>query len=269
MVPVKNILVLLHDDPAQESRLKVAVDVVRALDGHLIGLDVTVPPIVIQDYYTDAGGVIAMVNANDHETRNIGRVEARLEAENVPATIKRAYGRPDQALANAADLADLIVVSSRLHVAATEHDRMHLERLPLHARCPLLAVPPECAGLDPSGSAVVAWDGSDQAARALRAATPLLALSGEVVMLEVGAKTDDNPCEEALKYLARHGIDAHRISLSWKDTVADTIASFAQRKKADYIVMGAYGQGRALEAIFGGVTRTMLKRSNSPLFIAH
>ena len=43
---MKTILVLLHDDGGQEARLQVALDLSRALDGHLICLDVTQLPIM-------------------------------------------------------------------------------------------------------------------------------------------------------------------------------------------------------------------------------
>jgi hypothetical protein len=37
---MKNILLLVHDDVGQEARLQVALDVTRALTGHLESLDV-------------------------------------------------------------------------------------------------------------------------------------------------------------------------------------------------------------------------------------
>jgi nucleotide-binding universal stress UspA family protein len=38
---------------------------------------------------------------------------------------------------------------------------------------------------------------------------------------------------------------------------------------AMYIVMGAFGHGRVAEAIFGGVTRSMLLKSDLPLLLAN
>ena len=38
---------------------------------------------------------------------------------------------------------------------------------------------------------------------------------------------------------------------------------------ADYVVMGGFGHGRLVEAVFGGVSREMLSRSPIPLVIAH
>lgn len=41
---MKNILLLVHDDDGQEVRLQAALDLVRALDGHLTCVDVTPRP---------------------------------------------------------------------------------------------------------------------------------------------------------------------------------------------------------------------------------
>jgi hypothetical protein len=39
---MKNVLLLVHDDPGQEARVQAALDVVRAIEGHLICLGVAV-----------------------------------------------------------------------------------------------------------------------------------------------------------------------------------------------------------------------------------
>ena len=41
---MKNILLLVHDDPGQEARVQAALDLTRALDGHLTCLDVAAMP---------------------------------------------------------------------------------------------------------------------------------------------------------------------------------------------------------------------------------
>ena len=41
---MKNILLLVHDDAGQEARFQAALDIGRAVEGHLSCLDVTVIP---------------------------------------------------------------------------------------------------------------------------------------------------------------------------------------------------------------------------------
>ena len=43
----------------------------------------------------------------------------------------------------------------------------------------------------------------------------------------------------------------------------------ARLAAASYIVMGAFGPGRVLEAVFGGVTRATIATSPIPVLLAH
>jgi nucleotide-binding universal stress UspA family protein len=40
-------------------------------------------------------------------------------------------------------------------------------------------------------------------------------------------------------------------------------------ERADYVIMGGFGRRPFVEALFGGVTRTMLSQSPVPLLLAH
>ena len=51
---MKNIMLLAHADDEQESRLQCALDVARAVEGHLNCLDVAATPIVYDDYVMNA-----------------------------------------------------------------------------------------------------------------------------------------------------------------------------------------------------------------------
>jgi nucleotide-binding universal stress UspA family protein len=53
------------------------------------------------------------------------------------------------------------------------------------------------------------------------------------------------------------------------ERTADLIMAAARSLEADYIVAGAYGHSRFREAVFGGVTRDLLKKSEVPLLLAH
>jgi nucleotide-binding universal stress UspA family protein len=82
---------------------------------------------------------------------------------------------------------------------------------------------------------------------------------------------EDGPCsmEDAASYLSRHGIAARVIETTTRDPVADVILEQARIGEAGYIVMGAFGHSRAVEAVFGGVTRSVLAASPVPVLLAH
>ncbi|WP_324827709.1 universal stress protein [Qipengyuania zhejiangensis] len=263
---MKNILLLVHSDDGQEARLQVALDVTRALGGHLECLDVTAMPVMVPDYYGAGAEVVVLAELREQAEANRKRLEQRLAVEDIPWSIRTSFGTYVEAMTNASELADLMVVSSR---RAQPDRRAQPERLPLRARRPILAVPPECKGLDVAGRALIAWDGSQPCNEAVRAAVPLLARAQEVAVLEVNQSEGAFAMTDVAAYLSRHGISAELVERNSDGSVAETILDHASHRASDYIVMGAYGKPRTAEAVFGGVTRTMLLESPIPLFVAH
>lgn len=263
---MKNILLLVHDDEGQEGRFQVALDVTRALEGHLECLSVMALPIIVSDYYGSGAHAVVMAELRDQDVANRERLEQRLATEDVSWSMGEAYGSFVDALTNASDFADLIVVSSH----QKEDDRHNRsEKLPLKARRPVLAVPPDSKGLDTSGCALVAYDGSGPCSEAVRAAIPLLRCAKEVVLLELNQREGAFAMTDMATYLSRHGIAAELVERTTDRAVADAILEHAGHRKATYIVMGAYSMPRSAEAVFGGVTRSMLLKSDVPLLLAH
>ncbi|MCU0946929.1 MAG: universal stress protein [Porphyrobacter sp.] len=264
---MKNVMVLVHDDMEQEARLQVALDVVRALGGHLECLDVRdFPPLVFGPY---AGGLEAWALAEiDRSQESLHRrLEQRLSAEDVPWSFGLSYRDLPSALTHGADLADLVVLSARLDEAGGVRPRAG--SLPLQVRRPMLAVPPDARALDLQRCAVIAWDGSKAAIEAVRAALPILHHAGNVALVEIDPPAGAMPMEVIATYLSRHGIVPDLIERQRCETIAATLIDQVHALDAGLLVMGAYGNSRVAEAIFGGVTRTMLATTPVPLLMAH
>lgn len=266
---MRNVLLLVHEDAGQEARLQAALSVTRALSGHLTALDVFVIPVIVADPWSGYTDASLVKTASEDEVSHRARIERRLAREDVAWTMLAATGDPALELEDAAELADLIVVNSRGTKESMVAERAIVGHVVTKSGKPVLAVPPECTDFDPTSRALVAWNGSRAANEALRAATPLLAMSEDVVLLVVNDV--DGPCsmEDAAMYLSRHGITPRVIDRTTKDAVADVILDQARFGEAGYIVMGAFGHHRAVEAVFGGVTRSVLAESNVPLLLAH
>lgn len=267
---MKTILLLAHDDSGQEARFQAAVDVVRAVDGHLTCLDVAIMPAMIgADYVGDVGATMLLRDEVARESANRTHLEFRLMHEDVPWDWSETTGEIGQCLRAASELADLIVVNRQLDDFPLPDMCGAASGLVIKSGKPLLAVPPDLTRLDLS-RAMVAWDGSVCAAAALRAAVPLLALAEQVTILEIGAGTEDAPAEDAAAYLSRYAIAAivERVPRN-EVRVADQIVDHALAIGAGYIVMGGFGHLRFVEALFGGTTRALLTHSPLPLFLAH
>lgn len=267
---MKNILLLVHDDDGQEARLQASLDVVRAVEGHLSCLDVVVLPATLgsDNFYYSATAML-LQEETKWEQANRTRIEERLKVEDVPWDWTDVTGQIATSLDDAASLADLIVVNRQLDQFPVPDMRSVAGDVVIRSRRPVLAVPASLERLDLS-SALIAWDGSPSSATALRAAVPLLALAEHVVVLEVEDDSIEQPAEEAAQYLARHGIEARiERKAPLPAGVARTVMDAAGRHHSGYVVLGGYSHRRLAEAVFGGVTRELLKFCPVPLFMAH
>jgi nucleotide-binding universal stress UspA family protein len=137
---------------------------------------------------------------------------------------------------------------------------------------PVLIVPRIHKGAPKFGRALIAWDGSRAAARALADAMPLLK-KAEVV--EVVSVTDHRVSYKELpgfnitRHLSRHGLNAQLKRLTIQGDIGDTLLSYAADAGSDFLVMGGYGHSRLREMILGGTTRTILSSMTIPILISH
>jgi nucleotide-binding universal stress UspA family protein len=140
----------------------------------------------------------------------------------------------------------------------------------LYARCPVLMVPHGQRRLDLAGPALVAWNGSSEAAHALRLALPLLKGAGAVHLVEVNDDLTGLPASEAALWLARHGVAADVHEWPAKGRRASVaLLHAATELGAAWLVMGAYGHSRLRETVLGGVTRELIASASLPLLMAH
>lgn len=264
---MKNVLLLVHDDTGQESRLQAALDLTRALDGHLTCVDVAVPATVNGDYY----GIASVGLLEDERTReaeNKAELVARLAREDVRWDWTDITGTLAESVVDAAELADLIVLSRKLSDDRDPDMRDVASRVLMHARVPIVAVPDTLKRFA-LNRALVAWDGRASAAATLRASVPLLALADAVEIFTAREGSESGDPAEVAEYLSRHGIHASVHVVDDGLTAPDRlIAAECTRFGADYIVMGGYTHGRLLEA-FGGVTKRMLATCAVPLLLSH
>lgn len=267
---MKNVLLLIHDDAGQEARLQAALDLTRALRGHLTCLDVVVMPIIPGDVYGATFQAELLSDAREREAANRARIEPRLAAEDVSYDWIDVTGELGRALQDSARMADLVVVNRQLDSISADDMRQVATQVVLGSGRAVVAVPEDARGFDAAGTALVAWDGSEQAMNALQSAIPLLRLASKVSLLEVDDGSVEIPAEEAATYLSRHDIHpviVRRPSIS--APAAEVIHAEAEAEGAGYVVMGGFGHSRIAEALFGGASRDMLRESSVPAFIRH
>ena len=80
---MKNILLLVHDDVGQEARLQAALDVTRAVEGHLRCVDVTQMPVLFGDPQDSAGAAMLLEDEFEREKGNSEVLKRRLPTRSI------------------------------------------------------------------------------------------------------------------------------------------------------------------------------------------
>ena len=146
-----------------------------------------------------------------------------------------------------------------------------VEAVVLQSAAPALVVPHPLRRETVGERAFVAWNGSVQAARALKAALPLLQRAAEVHVASWSARMPAAPFSrlDVGRWLRRHGVEAHVSAHAPVAHVENALRAEVERLGCDLVVMGCYGHSRIREQMFGGVTRSLLAQPTAPIFMAH
>lgn len=138
---------------------------------------------------------------------------------------------------------------------------------------PIIVVPYIQKGPLKLDKAMVCWDGSRPAARAIGDAMPLLAKAGKVEIVSIVSEPGKQDKIEGVDmghHLARHGLEVEVERIARGDVdVADALLSHAADSGADVMVMGGYGHSRLRQFLLGGVTRSTLRSMTVPVLMAH
>ena len=260
---MRSILVYADRGPGMSARLETALSLARVTNGHVTLLvDTPVARYVAMD---PMGGSYvasdALKQALADDDANAAALEAHLTREDVPFDVIRSEAEPVEALAKAARMADIVILSRSSGLAG---------ELALVSRAPVLVLAEDQPLTFPLQSACIGWDGGDEAALALRHTVRLLGGCGSVQVLTVKEKPGGFPATDALRYLSRHGIAAELEELTRRASTEETLATAVTRSGAQMLVMGAYGKSRMREFLFGGVTQYFLEEADAPaLMMAH
>lgn len=263
---MRSILLHIDNDEGLAARVQVALDLARSFDGHITCVQ-AIPFVVGMpgDFY---GAVAAQMLPEFREAADKlrAKIEENLANEGVPWTWHQDEGPAVERLLQFAGLSDIALVGCCDPIgkgyAPLPGD------LAIRSRTPVLIVPPSSAGFDARGPAVIGWDGSPEACRALRAAVPLLAGARSVTLATVHEGSDrgfDLPPTSGAEYLARHDIACEIVEFPAVKSIARVLTDAAMVRNASYLVMGIFGHARIVETVFGGVSRELLAHPPVPL----
>jgi len=121
----------------------------------------------------------------------------------------------------------------------------------------------------------VAWKPGPESARAVTAAAPLFGKAKKVSLISVSEEQISaggtlKTLNELTQMFAWHGIAAEPVVSGLSEIpIGEAIRATAYNVGADMLVMGAYGHSRLRELVLGGVTRTIIKACEIPVFLFH
>ena len=279
------ILVVLDDAPGCEERVNVALRLATQHGARVTGL------MVEKGCRRSRLATTGLPSMNGNEPREFRtkaceRVRERFECQAAAASVECAWragtGDPLKLVTRFSRHADLTVLSQEHRGNGGPGTSGALaERVVLASGRPLLVVP--YVGTYPriGQRVMIAWDASREAARAVTDALPLLRSERCVVAVSASVRARWNGriptnglLEAALSeiggLLARHGVATEVRCDSTKDApLADRILNRITDECADLLVMGAFGRPRVRQALFGGVTRQVMRSMTVPVFISH
>lgn len=274
---LKDILLLVDAVAPNASRLALTAKLARAHEASVRGLCLyqTPPPDVAECYALGSAAIAAVVRreADAVEQLLAPAHQAFLKAMGHAALPAIWEPQPELWIEEALSrttTADLAIVGH----AAAGHDRQRevLESLVLNGGTPVLVVPEDAPPPARFRRAVVAWNGSREAKRALDDATVLLkdCTQTDIVVVEGRGRHAEGDLAGLVGHLQRHDVRAAVWRLQTHDEgVADALRRHCVQTKADLLVLGAYSHSRAGEQMFGGVTRSLLRSSPIPMLLSH
>lgn len=271
---IKTILFHVHDDDLLNDRLQVALTIARACGAHLHCLHVC--PIEAYTVVDTFGGTFVnakIVEALEEQSDKLrAEIKSRLEKEDVSWDYEEVTGELVPRLVQSAALSDLVITGREPKQREFGGPAIVLlGELLVQARTPLLVLGAEGSDFDPFGTVVVGWNGSYEAANAIRGALPLLRLASDVRIIRFSEEKDERfPPTALLEYLSRQGVSAELETREYPPQgLAAGLVHHALVHSASMIVIGGYSHSRAGEFLFGGVTRQLLKSCALPLLVAH
>jgi nucleotide-binding universal stress UspA family protein len=276
----KTILVHVDDDRNADTRIALAARLAMAEQAHLIGTALTGVSRFLHDTVATEVGSPDITPYLDilrqRAQRALKPFDDIVQRIGLPSVEKRLTD--DEAaggLSVQARYCDLVVLGQYDPDVNTAPVYANLaEYVVMNSGCPALIVPHTGVFNSIGERVLIAWNGSIEAAKAIRNALPLLRRAKIVEVAVFNPKTGvdglgDQPGADIALYLARHGIKVDVMQEKTDTDVGTALLSLAAGLHSDLLVMGCYGHSRFREILLGGATRSILHSMTVPVMMSH
>lgn len=267
----KTLLAILDTPKNAQPIADFTFSLAQQFQSHVIGAHtepLAMVPLVAPMEIPDPASIQALQDMAHEETEGCERLFRRTgDRESVSyewRSFMSSAGFNTSALIDSARAADLVIARQAESTMLSEGGS-DLESFLFESGRPVLLVPYVYREVKPIKRVMIAWNGSREAARATFDALPFLVAADTVEVLSIDAP--DTPTQsgsiagaEIAATLARHGVNVTIHSDSSSSLRPEImIENRLADQSIDLLVMGAYGNARWWEMLFGGVTKTLLK----------
>ena len=268
---IKDIIVYVDNDKNCETRLETAASLCKTYGARLTGLyllqKISIP------VYAGAYVPVEIFDANDEQTIKLrdkaeALFAAKSKAVNIISHFSAVEGDVGSELNRYSRYADLLIVPQRKNDRFDLNPYYQLSDILLGAACPVLLLPDNKPPALPPETALLAWDGERECARALKAALPILSQVKKINVISVNYESDET--NDIARHLSQHDIksEVHSVEGSHFD-IGAIVLNQAATLECQMIIMGAYGHSRIRELMLGGTTRHILEHVELPVLFSH
>ena len=272
----RDLLLHLDDAGSNDQRIRAAIELAARFDAHLTGFLSLRPPAQARHYIPQEFIDRHRKNAAERAQRLRDQFEAACSAAGIAHEWLQSDLPPISGMKLAGRVCDLSIVEKPSPVSTGRRDAWYGEpmlphELSLRMGRPVLVLPQGGQAARLGRRALIAWNGSREAARAVHDGLPLLVQAEHILLLSIDpAETGGTPAGDMARHLARHGAKVELASqASGEETVEAILRDAMQRFSLDLLVMGAYGHSRLSEMVFGGVTEAILDGLDKPVLFGN
>jgi nucleotide-binding universal stress UspA family protein len=274
--------ILVHVDHSRHApqRIRIAAEIALRENAHLTGLAMTgVSRYLLDGMRVPDSGAFLQTHIGylkQQATKALDQYEEIVRQMGVLSWARRLVDdEPAGGLSLEARYADLVVLGqtdTSEVLPATISD--FPEYVVMYSGRPVLIVPYAGTFTTVGRKVLAAWDGSQEAIRAIDGALPFLRQAAEVQVVVFNAEKQVNmhgeqPGADIALYLARHGVKVDVMQEVTEQRSGDALLSLAADTFADLLVMGCYAHSRFRELLLGGASRTVLQSMTLPVLMAH
>lgn len=282
---IKSILIAIDGSESSKSALRVAVDLAKVSGAKLKGLYIeNIWQLLEWQPMELMGAAIGATSALPSSKPTIEQVEIEkefiktaneikelVEKETTREGVKGLFivkrGKVEETIYEFSKTVDLVVMG-RCHIEDSKELGSTTETLLRHTIKPVIVVP---EGGKLNSNILIAYDGSQAAQRALSLgalfATVLNSKEVKVVSVADNIDSATKPLDEAKEFLSAYNVKGNYIVDFGYDKPWNAILKQVKNFHAGLVVLGAFGENKLLEMIFGSTTKEVLKQTICPVLL--